>query len=338
MITQLVFASQTATSTLATDTPIGNAQVDFSTLTSTSTSTFTPIPTLTSTPSVTVLFVGPTYTPSLTSLPTLTNTPSITPTEPILITPTLTPSATQIGAGISAVAMAATNVPIFDNSGATGTQNALNLQATSILETATMGAAAQQTLIATSLGTGAPLNNSQQIEPTATPGGLAPTAFMTAIPAIINGTPQGTPGTAGSGAAGPVTGNCIYTVAEGDRLFRIALRFNMSSYQLAYANRLVNPDAISPGETLTIPNCNATPGAVVTTAAGGSSASALQPNTTAQLGTTSSGGGQYMVTDGDTLYGIATRYHVRVMSLAQTNNIANISLIYIGQTLTIPAS
>ena len=40
--------------------------------------------------------------------------------------------------------------------------------------------------------------------------------------------------------------------------------------------------------------------------------------------------------DGDTLYSIATRFGVRVVALAQVNNIANISLIYIGQVLTIP--
>ena len=50
------------------------------------------------------------------------------------------------------------------------------------------------------------------------------------------------------------------------------------------------------------------------------------------------GGGQgvYIVQEGDTLFGIATRYGVRVTAIAQANGLANINLIYIGQRLVIP--
>lgn len=45
---------------------------------------------------------------------------------------------------------------------------------------------------------------------------------------------------------------------------------------------------------------------------------------------------QYTVQPGDTLYRISLRFGVSVQALAQTNSIANINLIYAGQTIRIP--
>ena len=298
VVPQLVFATATGIPPLTTDTP--NAP----TLAFSQPNTPTDLPT----------------NPPPTEPPTYT--PSATLTEPPLITPTQNLPGTKI-------ALQAT----FDSQSATQTQQAIYDQATSIVDTATAGAAAAFTQIATLQGTGIP----NGVVPTAAPGQPTPepngtigsitveeTFTPTPLPGI-NSSPQ-------SGAMGNITNDCLYTVVDGDRLYRIALRFNLTPYQLAYANRLINPDLVVPGEVLRIPGCtasanNATPVIGVT------------PGSTAVPGSSvavPASGQTYMVVDGDTLYSIANRFGVRVIALAQANGITNLNLIYIGQNLTIP--
>ncbi len=63
---------------------------------------------------------------------------------------------------------------------------------------------------------------------------------------------------------------------------------------------------------------------------------APNPNPTPQP--VPSGGTRYTVRAGDTLSRIAGAYGVSVSAIAQANNIANINLIYVGQSLLIPGS
>jgi len=44
-----------------------------------------------------------------------------------------------------------------------------------------------------------------------------------------------------------------YTVVEGDNLFRIGLKYNMSWEKLAEENNISNPDVIEAGQVLTVP-------------------------------------------------------------------------------------
>lgn len=53
--------------------------------------------------------------------------------------------------------------------------------------------------------------------------------------------------------APPSGGGTTYVVQPGDRLFRIALRYDMSWTRLAEYNGIVNPDSIYPGQVLQIP-------------------------------------------------------------------------------------
>ncbi len=324
-VPQLVFATATGIPALPTDT-----------LAVTNALPVTDIPIPTNPPTLAfaqpsqvptqVLINAPTTVPTNISLPTatLTHVPSVTPTEPPIITPTQNIPGTKI-------ALQAT----FDSQSATQTQQAIFDQATSIVGTATAGAAAQYTQIATLQGTGIPSG----VIPTAVPGQPPATPIpngttgsitveMTFTPTplpSINSSPQ-------SGAMGNITNDCLYTVVDGDRLFRIALRFSLTPYQLAYANRLINPDLVVPGEVLRIPGC-ANPPTNVPPAIGVTSGSTAVPGTP---GAVSAAGQTYMVIDGDTLYSIATRFGVRVIALAQANGITNLNLIYIGQNLTIP--
>ncbi len=208
----------------------------------------------------------------------------------------------------------------------TAVQATLFAQATQIIATVTSAAALDQTATSVALGTPMAGGENPGIAATATPlPGVQP-----GLPAA-NQTPQGTPGAPGSGAAGPVTGDCIYTVVDGDRIFRIALRFGMTPESLSRANGIVNLDLIVPGQKLRIPNCNGTPAPTMTATLGVGGAFTATPGAVS-----SASGRTYIVQEGDTLYAIATRYGVRVSALAQTNNITNINLIYIGQSLIIP--
>ncbi len=254
--------------------------------------------------------VEPTQAPPPTELPTETPVP-----------PTNTPQA---------ISQAETPVRPFAG-GPQASQTAalatIFAQATQILVEATQTAAVDQTATATAQGTFVPGPTGGEAAGGATPATLAPGPLTS-----VTGTPQGTPGAPGSGAAGAVTGDCVYTVAEGDRIFRIALRFGLTPNELSRANGIVNADLIVPGQRLRIPNCNGTPTPVRTTPTLGVSGT---PGTvTPAAGTTS--GQVYVVQEGDTLFGIATRFRVRVMALAQANGITNINLIYIGQRLVIP--
>ncbi len=289
--------------------------------------TATPPP-VTETPVVIIV----TATPSITLTPSITNTPSATATEPHIITPVRTQPV--------AVAQAATTAPIFNSAAATQTQQAVFGSATAILDTATAGANQQLTLIATLQGTGIPVGG--VVPPTAAPGqpqvvqppsngqGLMITFTPTPLPSI-NNAPV-------SGAMGPISNDCIYVVQAGDRLFRIAIRFNLTPYQVAYANNLINQDYLSPEQKLRIPGCAIpTPVANVQSLPPTATTSPIvSPVPVSGPAAGSSAGRTYSVVDGDTLYGIATRFGVRVIALAQANNIANISLIYIGQVLVIP--
>ncbi|WP_396129061.1 LysM peptidoglycan-binding domain-containing protein [Exiguobacterium mexicanum] len=100
-----------------------------------------------------------------------------------------------------------------------------------------------------------------------------------------------------------------YTVKSGDTLYSIARAYNVTVAALAAANKITNYNLISVGQVLVIPGTTVTP-----------------PTTTVK----------YTVKSGDTLYKIAKTYNTTVAKIAAANNITNVSLISVGQVLTIP--
>jgi LysM repeat protein len=93
-----------------------------------------------------------------------------------------------------------------------------------------------------------------------------------------------------------------YTVKPGDSLFKIAQRFDTSSWELQSINGLGNQTTIFPGQALTIPGESQT----------------------------------YVVRSGDSLFKIAARHGVSYRDLMRANGL-NSFRIYPGQVLTIPA-
>jgi len=96
-----------------------------------------------------------------------------------------------------------------------------------------------------------------------------------------------------------------YTVRPGDTLWKIATTYGTTIAALVAANKISDPNLISPGQVLLIPEQSPV-------------------NKT------------YTVMPGDTLWKISTAFKTTVTNLVQLNKIANPSLIYPGQLLLIP--
>jgi LysM repeat protein len=108
----------------------------------------------------------------------------------------------------------------------------------------------------------------------------------------------------------------VHIVQRGENLFRIALRYGLTTQALAAANGIANPNRVYVGQRLVIPGSGTAP------------APAPDPAPSGQT---------YTVRRGDTLSAIALRYGVSMWALAQANGISNPSLIYVGQVLQIPS-
>jgi len=99
----------------------------------------------------------------------------------------------------------------------------------------------------------------------------------------------------------------IYTVQRGDTLSLIARRHNTTVRAIAELNGLFNLDLIHPGQRLLLPGDS--------------------PPSPAQI---------HIVQPGETLTRIASRYGTTISAIVAVNDLANPSLIFVGQRLAIP--
>jgi len=122
----------------------------------------------------------------------------------------------------------------------------------------------------------------------------------------------------GGSAAPSAPASGVHVVQRGENLFRIALRYGLTTQALAQANGVVNANHVYVGQRLTIPSRGNAPG-------------------THDQGSPAPSGRTYTVRRGDTLGAIARRYGVSTWALAQANGIRNTSFVYVGQVLQIPS-
>jgi len=121
-------------------------------------------------------------------------------------------------------------------------------------------------------------------------------------------------------------GQVTHTVAAGENLFRISLRYNVSLTAMAQANNISNPALIFTGQVLIVPGVDGTttPAPAPTT-----------PDDPAPAPATDGEATTYTVARGDTLGSIARQFGTTFQAIASANNIANPNLIFVGQVLSI---
>ncbi|MCC7450616.1 MAG: LysM peptidoglycan-binding domain-containing protein [Anaerolineae bacterium] len=137
-------------------------------------------------------------------------------------------------------------------------------------------------------------------------------------------------------------GPCVHTVQPGEWLYSIARKYNINPQDLLAANPALasNPDSLSPGDVLNIPNCNKTTGqaapttvptvnAVVPPTNAPDTGGAVQPTPIQVSGRT------YTVASGDTLGMIARKFDTTVQALKDANGLTSDALS-VGQVLKIP--
>ncbi len=129
-----------------------------------------------------------------------------------------------------------------------------------------------------------------------------------------------------------VAGGCTHTVAPGDTLYRIAVKYQITVAQLKEANPQVTSDIIQPGDVLKIAGCTPTNGGNTDTNVTQPTAEPASPATALP-----SGSQTYVVKRGDTLYTIGLKFGVTADAIQKANNISNPNRINPGQELIIPA-
>ncbi len=124
-------------------------------------------------------------------------------------------------------------------------------------------------------------------------------------------------------AHAPAQGTTII-VGTSDTLEILARRYNVSPTAILQANGYKGPRVLSPGQQLIIPSPSAT-------------AAAPQPVAPASRPVAGAAPSIHVVNHGDTLLGIARRYHVSLAELARANGIEPTAKLQLGMKLSVPA-
>lgn len=119
-----------------------------------------------------------------------------------------------------------------------------------------------------------------------------------------------------------------YVVKKGDTLYSISRKYQITVPELRAANNLSENDVLKVGVKLVIPSAD------IENAAALSASKTPETNKNVSSKTAAS----YVVQKGDTLYGIARKYNIKLNELLSLNNLDNSSTIKIGQKILVPSS
>ncbi|MFN8493683.1 MAG: LysM peptidoglycan-binding domain-containing protein [Caldilineaceae bacterium] len=115
-----------------------------------------------------------------------------------------------------------------------------------------------------------------------------------------------------------------YVVKAGDSLGRIAEKYDLSLTEMLLANRIANPNAIYPGQSLLIPDKKQSDDAND------------KAKDKAQIGPERNGFFYYTVQSGDTISTLAERFDSTRQAILDYNNLPDEKTVYLGLELRIP--
>jgi murein DD-endopeptidase MepM/ murein hydrolase activator NlpD len=158
-------------------------------------------------------------------------------------------------------------------------------------------------------------------------------------PVYAQPAPVGQVPLAGQTYAWSAVGGQVTTVAPGETLDVLAIKYGVPQNQILAANQLTSAADIRPGRVVVIPHrVSILPGQPTATVAQASPPPAAIPAAAATLRSPEGQGHQtYTVVTGDTLYSIGRRTGASVEELIALNRLENQSQIRIGQVLRLPA-
>lgn len=128
-------------------------------------------------------------------------------------------------------------------------------------------------------------------------------------------------------------GGSAIVVGQGETIETIARKYGVPQAAILQVNGITDPAAVRPGQRVIIPRYSATATTTRHTAAA-SPAPAPAPT----LAKPAAHDGTHVIAPGETLIGIAKRYGVTQVALAQANNIQPYAKINIGDRLVIPGA
>jgi LysM repeat protein len=140
----------------------------------------------------------------------------------------------------------------------------------------------------------------------------------------------GGPTTSAAPAEHSVPTDGSYAIQTGDTITAIAQRHGVTVQAILDANALTRASIIYPGQTITIPGAMVAASATTPAPVAIESAAPALPVT--------SGGQSYVIRAGDTVSGIAQLHGVTTQAILGANGLERASIIYPGQTLTIPGT
>lgn len=127
-----------------------------------------------------------------------------------------------------------------------------------------------------------------------------------------------------------VFADSTHLVKKGETLYGIAKKYQITVSELKAANNLSDKDVLKAGQKLVIPSADIENAATLSSTGSGKTG-----------GSTSDSSGKtetYVVQKGDTLYGIAKKYDIKVSELYALNGMSQKDVLKVGQKLKVPAN
>lgn len=114
----------------------------------------------------------------------------------------------------------------------------------------------------------------------------------------------------------------IHKVQKGDTLYSIGRKYQITVSELRVANNLSEKDVLKVGKKLIIPSADIE--------------NAVALSTNYSVKSNSKNTKSYAVQKGDTLYGIAKKYNIKVAELCSLNGLTSNDVLKVGQKIKVP--